>query len=95
VVEDVSGSVFVDVELGESDLQPDMRFRLKMDGRPVTPIAYVPVFRLHDVSTGPHVLEALIVDPQGKVLQKSAPIRFRMVRKPGPEPNADAPTAPD
>jgi hypothetical protein len=72
-----------------------MRFRLKMDGRSVTPIAYVPVFRLHDVSSGPHVLEALIVDPQGKVLQKSAPIRFRMVRKPGPEPNADAPTAPD
>lgn len=91
VVQDAAGSLFVNITLGESDLRPEMRFRLRLDGRLVTPLAYVPVFRLHDVSAGPHVLEALIVDQDGKVVQASDPVRFRMLRREGAEPEPDAP----
>lgn len=91
VIRDLSGSLFVEVSLGERDLKPDMRFRLLMDGRPVTPVAYVPVFRLHDVPPGQHELRAQIVDQQGDVMLTSEPVRFRMLREAGDDADPDAP----
>lgn len=84
VVYDISGNLFVEAELAEIDASPDMRFRLLMDGRPITPDGYVTVFPLDDVPPGPHVLHAQIVDPSGKVMHTSDPVGFVMRRTPGP-----------
>lgn len=84
VVYDISGDLFVEAELAEADSAPDMRFRLEMDGRRVTRDSYVPVFKLRDVPEGRHRLEVLIVDRDGRVLERSAPVPFAMVHDAGP-----------
>lgn len=84
VVHDVSGTLFVEAELGETMSAPDMRFRLLMDGVPVTRDSYLPVYTLRDVPEGRHWLEILIVDRSGRVLERSTPVSFEMVHEAGP-----------
>jgi hypothetical protein len=82
VVYDVNGKLFVDVELAQTELWPDLRFRLLMDGEPVSDIKYVPVFHLRDVPAGDHLLIAQVLDAHGNVLQTSEPVRFTMRTSP-------------
>jgi len=84
VVYDISGNLFVEAELAEADLQPDMRFRLLIDGERAARDGYVPVFRLYDVPAGEHWMQMLIVDRHGEVLERSDPHTFTMVHGAGP-----------
>jgi hypothetical protein len=85
VVYDVNGKVFVNAELGEGELWSDLRFRLLMDGRPVSDVKYVPVFHLRDVPPGEHVVQAQTLDREGAVLATSDPVRFEMRTELEPE----------
>lgn len=84
VINDVAGNLSVDTEFEQTDLVPRMRFRALLDGKPVTPSSYVPIFRLRDIPPGWHELEVQIVDPDDKVIETSDPVKFEMRRNAGP-----------
>lgn len=84
VVNDVAGNLLVETDLEQTNLAPRMRFRALLDGKPVTPSSYVPIFRLRDIPPGWHELEVQIVDPDGNVIDTSDPVTFEMRRNAGP-----------
>lgn len=81
VISDVAGNLSVDTEFEQTDLVPRMRFRALLDGKPVTPLSYVPVFRLRDIPSGRHELQVEILDPDGNVIERSDPVKFEMRRE--------------
>lgn len=84
VINDVTGNLLVDTEFEQTDLAPRMRFRALLDGKPVTPSSYVPIFRLRDIPPGWHELRVQIVDPDDSVIETSDPVKFEMRRSAGP-----------
>lgn len=84
VISDVAGNLSVDTEFEQTDLVPRMRFRALLDGKQVTPLSYVPVFRLIDIPSGHHELRVEILDPDGNLIERSDPVKFEMRRKSGP-----------
>ncbi len=84
VVYDIGGNLFVEAELAEADLAPDMRFRLLIDGRRVVRDSYVPIFRIYDVPEGRHWMQMVIVDRHGEVLEGSDLHPFTMIHEAGP-----------
>ncbi len=81
VISDVAGNLSIDSEFEQTDLVPRMRFRALLDGKQVTPLSYVPVFRLRDIPAGCHELQVEIVDPDGNVIERSDPVKFEMRRE--------------
>jgi len=84
VVYDISGNVFVEAEMAEADLGPDMRFRLLIDGRRMVRDSYLPVFHLYDVPEGRHWMQIVIVDRHGEYLEGSDLHPFTMIHGAGP-----------
>lgn len=84
VIHDVAGNLLVETDLEQTDLAPRMRFRVLLDGKPVAPLSYVPVFRLRDIPSGHRELLVEIVDSDGNLIERSDPVKFEMRRSAGP-----------
>lgn len=84
VIYSVSGTLKVDTEFDNTELVSSMRFRALIDGSPVTPESYLPIFTLQDIAPGTYVLKVQIVDQKGKVMMTSDPVKFEMRRRTAP-----------
>lgn len=74
---DNAGNVGVAVAVEDGAvLPPGYRIRLLLDGEPAAPDVRDLQFQLTGVDRGTHRLEAMIVDEQGRVLTRSAPVTF-------------------
>ncbi len=78
-VHDNAGNVNVVLSVEDGAvLPPGYRIRLLLDGEPAAPDNSRTRFQLSGVDRGSHELQALIVDDDGRVLTRSAPVTFYM-----------------
>jgi hypothetical protein len=75
---DNSGAVPVAVALYGTDLSPDKRLRVLLDGKPYGNDQSALEFTLQDVVRGEHSLQMQLVDGKDVVLAQSPAVRFHM-----------------
>ena len=79
-VHDNAGNVAVTVDPGPQALAQGRRIRVLLDGAPAAPEAASRVFRLEGVDRGGHILQAELLDAQGRRVAVSDEIVFHMWR---------------
>lgn len=78
-VHDNAGTVGVVVAVEDGAvLPPGYNIRLLLDGEPAAPDAPDTRFQLNGLDRGSHRLQALIVDDDGRVLDRSEPVTFHL-----------------
>ncbi len=77
-VHDNAGNLTVTAKADAGELPQGSRIRFLLDGRPVGPDTTASVVALEKVERGTHVLQALLLDRNGKTIARSAPVTFHM-----------------
>lgn len=78
-IRDMAGNLIITAS-SEPGLHPGHGFRLIMDGKPVGTPGTSPVFPLENVDRGTHQISVEIVDPQGRIVERTPAQPFHMKR---------------
>ena len=68
------------VMVTDTQLQPDLRFRLLVDGHPLERDSWEPEFWLRRVAPGAYTFQAQLIDPGGYVVRASKPVTIIVQR---------------
>ncbi|WP_339525356.1 DUF4124 domain-containing protein [Pseudomonas sp. EA_35y_Pfl2_R111] len=78
-VRDSAGNLIVSVN-SEPKLFPQHSYRLLMDGVQVGEAGTSPVFPLENIDRGTHQLAVEVIDQQGRIIERTPPQPFHMLR---------------
>ncbi|SIQ66755.1 DUF4124 domain-containing protein [Aquipseudomonas alcaligenes] len=78
-IRDMAGNLII-TATSEPGLHPGHGFRLIMDGKPMGTPGASPVFSLENIDRGTHQISVEIVDPQGRIVERTPAQPFHMKR---------------
>lgn len=78
-IRDMAGNMII-TATSEPGLHPGHGFRLVMDGKPMGTPGASPVFSLENIDRGTHQISVEIVDPQGRIIERTPAQPFHMKR---------------
>jgi hypothetical protein len=78
-IRDSAGNLIVSVN-SEPKLFPQHSYRLLLDGEQVGEAGSSPVFPLENIDRGTHQLAVEIIDPQGRIIERTPTQPFHMLR---------------
>lgn len=78
-IRDSAGNLIVSVN-SEPKLFPQHSYRLLLDGVQVGEVGTSPVFPLENIDRGTHQLAVEIIDQQGRIIERTPPQPFHMLR---------------
>lgn len=78
-IRDITGNLIV-TATSEPGLHPGHGFRLIMDGKPMGDPGDSPVFPLENIDRGTHQISVEIVDPDGRIVERTPAQPFHMKR---------------
>ena len=78
-IRDMAGNLII-TATSEPGLHPGHGFRLIMDGNPMGTPGASPVFSLENIDRGTHQISVEIVDPQGRIVERTPAQPFHMKR---------------
>lgn len=78
-IRDVQGNMIVTVT-NDPELQPGHSYRLLLDGKPYGKPGRSPVFPMTNIDRGTHQLSVEIIDPVGRVAERTPNQPFHMLR---------------